>query len=208
MIVQWCVKGMSLPDDATAKAIVDSQNGIICNWWRRVGTIGPSEVRQVLTDVNLDRHVNHYLERDPLTGRPFAESTPFISMSAGTVERDAIAKTNYARRARRTALWFGTDFGRIDHAYLFTCWLLLAPRAAVGVEGVGEEIRDLNSYRRYSAYQTEGEVTAKIAVPANQIQCVERWALDAAQQIFERTWVHQNPGFTPPEQLSNVRELI
>jgi hypothetical protein len=208
MIVQWCVKGMSLTDDATAKELIDSGNGIICNWWRKHGVISPNQMRQILTDVNLDRHVNHFGKSDPMTGRPFSESTPFISMSAGTVERDAVAKTNYARRARRTALWFGTEFGRLDHAYLFTCWLLLAPRPAVGIEGVGEEVRDLNSYRRYSAYQSEGEITAKIAVPANQIQCVERWTLDAAQQLFTRTWVHRNPMFTPPEQLSNVRELI
>lgn len=208
MIVQWCIKGMSLPDDGTARAIIDSGEGIICNWWRQLGRISPSQIGQVLTEVNLDRHVNHFSKPDPLTGRPFSESTPFISLSAGTVERDALAKTNYARRARRTALWFGTDFGRLDRTYLFTCWLLLAPRPAVGIEGVGEEVRDLNSYRRYSPYQTEGEVTAKIVVPANQIQCLERWTLDAAQQLFTPTWVHRNPIFVPPEQLSNVRELI
>lgn len=117
MIVQWCVKGMSLPDDATAKWLIDSGSGIICNWWRRLGAISPDQSRQVLTDVNLDRHVNHFGKPDPMTGRPFSESTPFISMSAGMVERDAVAKTNYARRARRTALWFGTDF--VDWITLF-----------------------------------------------------------------------------------------
>jgi hypothetical protein len=206
--VQWCVKGLSLPGDAAAMQIIDAGQGLICNWWRRLVEISPDQVSQVLTDLNLDRHVNHFESRDLQTNEPFSRSTPFISLSAGTIERDVLTKTNITRRARRTALWFGTEFGQIDHAYLFTCWLLLAPRPAVALQGVGEEVRDLNSYRRYSDFQTEGEVTAKLFVPANQIQCVERWELDQAGEIFRLAWSHPNSDFVAPERLSNVRELI
>lgn len=55
--------------------------------------------------------------------------SPFISLSAGTIERDAAAQTNHVRSARQTALWFGTEFGNETTAYLFTCWVLLAPGA-------------------------------------------------------------------------------
>jgi hypothetical protein len=202
MIVQWCIKGLALPDDQTAKAILDSQQGLVCNWWRTVKTISPNETRSRLTPANLNMHVNHF------TLKSFNWTTPFISLSAGTVERDAAAQTNLVRRARRTALWFGTQFGAASAAYLYTCWIVLAPRRAVEIEGIAEEPRDLNTYRRYSAFQTEGEVTAKILVPDNQIMSCDKWAWSQSRRHLMRVWTERNPRFTAPEQLSNVRELI
>jgi hypothetical protein len=153
-------------------------------------------------------HVNHFTNRDPASGRPFSDETPFISLSAGTFERDAVARTNYVHRARRTALLFGTEFGQRSTAYLYTCWVILAPRPSAEVENVAEEVRDLNSFRHYSPFQTEGEILAKVHVPENHIQSVERWDLDAAESRYRRTGRHVNPWFTAPEQLTNVRELI
>ncbi|QUQ65564.1 hypothetical protein [Kutzneria sp. CA-103260] len=208
MIIQWCVKGLHLPDDGTARSLIDTRAGLVCNWWREVHKISPREIRDRLTPGNIDRHVNHFTENDPATGLPFSRHSPFISLSAGTVERDTLAATNHVHRARKTALWFGTEFGKHEFAYLYTCWVLLAPRAAVRIEGVAEEVRDLNAYRRYSAYQTEGEVAAKVIVPDNQIAACEKWVLDPPANQFRKVWTQQNPRFNPPEILSNVRELI
>jgi hypothetical protein len=208
MIVQWCMKGMSLADDKEARAIIDSRTGIVSNWWRGVKRISPSGRRDKLTAGNLDLHVNHFSDSDPSTGQSFSAITPFISFSSGTVERDSIAKTNYVHTALRTALWFGTNFGASDTAYLYTCWLIVGFRAAVEVEAVAEEVRDLNSYRRYSAYQTEGEVVAKVVVPDNQIQQCQRWTWNRASRTISPGWIQTNPRFTPPNTLSNVRELI
>jgi hypothetical protein len=208
VIVQWCIKGLALPDDAAARGIIDSQGGIVCNWWRAVGTISPSETRAKLNDMNLNYHVNHFKVTDPATSRPFFEQTPFISLSAGTVERDTAAKTNLVHRARKTALWFGTGFGAQDAAYLFICWTILAPRPCIPIEGVAEEVRDLNAYRRYSDVQTEGEVTVKVIVPDNHIKSCEKWVWDRRICEFLLKWEYRNPRFTRPEQLSNVRELI
>jgi hypothetical protein len=208
VFVQWCVKGLALDDDAAARAVIEDGTGIVCNWWRTVGTISPRESRQKLTVSNLDRHVNHFSEPDPASGRPFNEMTPFVSLSAGTVERDRVAQTNLVHRARKTALWFAMDFGRRPTGYLYPCWLLLAPRQSVEVEGIAEEIRDLNTYRRYSHFQTEGEITAKILVPDNHVQCCEKWTLTPDGRCFRREWVYANPRFTLPERLTNVRELI
>lgn len=208
VIVQWCIKGLALADDSSAREIIDSGGGILCNWWRKVGLISPQEVTDQLTPANLDFHVNRFSDVNPHTGRPFSEDTPFISLSAGVVARDAAAQTNHIHRARQTALWFGTNFGTARVAYLYTCWMLVGPRAAVEVQGVAEEIRDLNTYRAYSPFQTEGEIAAKIAVPANQIRSCEKWEWDRSSLGFRQQWEQVNPIFTAPETLSNVRELI
>lgn len=205
MIVQWCVKGLDLPSDDIARSIIDDRCGIICNWWRTVKQISPQERREKLTPGNIDMHVNQFQSIDPVTGLPFCEQTPFISLTAGTIERDAAMKTNRTRRALDTAIWFGTDFGRRRYAYLYRCWVVVAPRPSVEVEGVAEEIRDLNVYRRYSPYQTEGEIAAKIVVPANQIMQCEKWD---ASGVPQPVWTHLNSSFTNPETLSNIRELI
>jgi hypothetical protein len=207
MMIQWCIKGLNLRDDAAAKKIIDERQGLLCNWWRDAHRIRPDQVREKLVPNNLEMHVNQFERPDPATGRPFNEVTPFISLSAGTIERDAVMATNVAHRARRTAMYFGSDFNAESDSYLFLCWLVVAPRRAVAVEGVGEEVRDLNVYRRYSAFQTEGEVTAKIQVPCNQIKQCEKWSMSPAGQLSQQ-WAYRNPAFTRPEALSNIRALI
>jgi hypothetical protein len=208
MIVQLCLKGMSFPDEQDAKRILWSGSGIVSQWWRTVKTISPPEVRLKLTPANLDMHVNHFDEPDPLTNEPFSKHTPFISLTAGTVERDDLARTNIEHSALQTALLFGSDYGRLDVAYVFRCWLIVAPRSAVEIEGVSEEIRDLNTYRRYSAYQTEGEIAAKVIVPDNQIEHCQQWLWDGSPRTLRPGWLQPNPRFTLPSVLSNVRELL
>jgi hypothetical protein len=63
----------------------------------------------------------------------------------GDRRRDAVARTNHVHRARKTALYFGTQFGKQPKAYLYVCWLVLAPRSAAEIATVAEEVRDLNS---------------------------------------------------------------
>lgn len=206
--MQWCVKGMALPGDGVAREVIDNRFGISCRWWQRIDPLPHGDIAAKLTAQNLDLHVNHFESTDPATGLPFCEETPFISLSCGTVERDTAAKTNFVHTARHTALWFGTRFGQEPVAYLYFCWVILAPRSAVAVQGVAEEIRDLNTYRRYSAYQVEGEVAAKILVPANQISRCERWEWNRESKTIRQAWTHSNPHFVRPEALSNVREML
>ncbi|MEW2811905.1 hypothetical protein AB0929_33205 [Streptomyces massasporeus] len=208
MIVQWCIKGLALENDQVARDLIDSNYGICCNWWRRVGRISPKLIRDKLTPQSLDLHINHFTTMDPATGAPFSADTPFVSLSAGTVERDTTAQTNIVHRARITALWFGTEFGKNSECYLYPCWVLVSPRRAVEIEGVAEEPRDLNTYRRYSAFQTEGEITAKVVIPDNQIMGCEKWEWDQNAKMLRMKWFYPNPRFTSPETLSNVRELI
>ena len=209
MFVQWAVKGLALLDDAVARKILEDGQGLPCNWWLRNEELDPADIRDKLTARNLDLHVNHFTAPDPASGKPFNEETPFISLSAGTVERDATARTNFVHRARRTALWFGTNFGRQPTAYLFVCWVILAPRASIEVEHLAEEIRDLNAYRHFSPFQTEGEIVAKIQIPDNHIACCEKWQLDTTKpECYRLVDTYDNPRFVDPHRLTNVRELI
>ena len=97
--------------------IFSTRSGIQCNWWRQVHQITPSEIRDKLNAQNVNMHINHFTVPDT-SGVPFSQETPFVSLSAGTVERDAVARTNYVHRARKTALFFGTEFGQRPTAYL------------------------------------------------------------------------------------------
>lgn len=207
MIVQWCLKGMYFDEEDQAREIIDSRAGLQCNWWRGRSITAP-QIRDKLTDTNLDMHVNHFDELDHRTRKPFSAGTPFVSLSAGTIERDTVVRTNFAHSAYSTALYFGTEFGRRDTAYLFRCWVVVGPRSAVGVESVAEEIRDLNTYRRFSPYQTEGEIVAKIHVPDNQLWGYERWTWNTSRKHLRPESFYLNPRFTHPTQLSNVRGLI
>jgi len=86
MIVQRCLKGIYGINKSDADTILDE--GILCNW-TRYKTGGPptaKEIRTALTANMLDLHVNNYAS--------VQATTPFISLSAGCVSRDALVQAN------------------------------------------------------------------------------------------------------------------
>jgi hypothetical protein len=215
MFVQWCIKGIQgrlghepseaglTPDEAIS--LVRDGRGIICNWWRNVHTISPPAIRQKLNAANLDLHVNNY--------NRIRSETPFISVTAGCVERDALYRTNRIMPAEDIALMFATDNGTRP-GFLFYCWVVAGLKPAVAIENIAEEVRELNSYRSWSAFQLEGELSVKINIPANQIQKIEWWEPEPSGALVQRTgrrnWnpAYQNPVFSPPSDVSNIRELF
>ncbi len=206
MYVQWCVKGISSGADPyspdmfdwdAAKNVLRSEEGIISNWWRKKGRISPNEVAGQLTENNLDRHLHDYGN--------FGPDTPFISLASGSVERDPILAGNFVYSAVDTALEFATDaWGR--PGALFYCWVSVALNPAVEIQGVAEAVRDLNVYHRWSRYQLEGEITAKVHIPANQIKKVEWW--DGSQSMTDPQDTFFNPSFVDPSVVTNVREFF
>jgi hypothetical protein len=64
MIVQWCVKGLSLRHDDHARGIINDGQGLTCPWWRDSVDIDPAEAAGKLTLRNLDLHVNHFTDPD------------------------------------------------------------------------------------------------------------------------------------------------
>lgn len=199
MYVQWFAKGISgqYVSKADAWAMVASGEGILSNWWRAQGSITPAQVQQVLTETNLDRHLHAYAS--------YGGTTPFISVASGCVERDALLQRNWIYSAVDTALEFATDAGAHAGA-VFYGWTIVGLNPAVPLGGVSESVRELNVYRRWSPYQLEGEITAKVHIPANQIERVEWW--DPALSLLSAQDTYDNPDFESPEPITNLRDLF
>ena len=134
-----------------------------------------------LTETNLDWHQNSFNKPDPSHGKqPFSLNTPFISTTAGTVERDTVNRTNTLTPAWKTALFFATDRWKTD-GWLFDCHLFLIGKRAVRVEAFSEELRELNIYTAFSPFYVEGEITAKLVIPTAQIERADFWSLSDAK---------------------------
>ncbi len=212
MIFQHVIKGINGINKATADEIL-LQRGIMCNWWREQETITTSEIISKLNKRNLDWHVNRYNVTDPLTREPFSKNTPFISTTAGTVERDLLRATNVIHSALQVALEFATDGYRSD-GYLFYCYVMVLGQKTVEHMAFAEEIRELNIYTRYSAYQLQGEITAKIYIPSTQIQRYEFYRISDINENLasgERPTSYlenENHNYLAPEDYSNVREIL
>jgi hypothetical protein len=143
------------------------------------------EVPQRLDDFQLALHQNSYYAPDPRFKGKVCDTTPFISLTAGCVQRDDALAANVVHRAHLIAVDFATDFGT-TRGHLFYCWVVANRRPAVAVRNVAEELRDLNSNRPYSAYQLEGEIAAKIDLPAPQILAYQTVEYQAARLVVGR----------------------
>jgi hypothetical protein len=188
--------------------------GIQCNWWRKVHRISPIQIVEKLNERNLDWHLNHYDESDPLMNHaPFHENTPFISVTAGVVERDAFLRRNIVFDPFVTALRFATrDFattGHIFYAYVFTLG-----RQSIELVEFAEEVRELNIYQNFLPFHPEGEITAKVEIRGPQIERWEEYDGPATFQAFmngdlpEPTATQVNSIYAPPEQYCNIRGLV
>jgi hypothetical protein len=124
-------------------------DGLVCNWWRNKpgGTISPREIQDKLSETTLRDHLVAY-ER-------VKDDTPYISTTAGVVERDAARTRNVYFPPLYTALRFATEnFTR--SGYVFHAYVLTLGKKAVNLEEFAEELRDLQTYTQYYAYHPEG----------------------------------------------------
>jgi hypothetical protein len=204
MIVQWCCKGIQDLPVGAVRDILSEPEGLLCRSWFRLNSkaFPISDALRRLTEYDLDLHVNHYNYQDPVTKQRYYEITPFISLSAGCVDRDTTVHTNKTYRAFQTALDFATiaDHNQPNAArrpgWVLVCYVLVSANRAVSIPSVAEEIRELNHNRAYSHWYTQGEITAKINVPAVQILCAVRWdpqppgTYVATNLLFNRKFVH------------------
>jgi len=212
MIIQEVLKGIN-GLNATDVARMFAE-GIQCNWWRKVRFLPAHEVPLRLTDRNLHWHQNRYEDPDPLEGNEvFSRHTPFISTTAGSVEREIFTRTNTLHPAWLEALCFATDFWTSD-GWIFYCSAWILGRKAIGHKAFSEEIRELHIYSDFSPFQPEGEVTAKIEIPPAQIQKAEEWKLSdvltaAGSGVLPApSNTLMNPLYIDPTTYSNVRTAL
>jgi hypothetical protein len=216
MIVQWCCKGLAKVGEAEILEMFSNHVGLICQDWFRSWKTGESfvvkDAMERLSEAGLHRHVNDFSSPDPASGLPFCEVTPFISLSAGCVDRDVQSKTNQVHRALRTALDFATtdyaDPARPPcHGWVLYCYVVLGSNPAVRVPIVAEEVRELNHNRAFSGWYWQGEVAAKLNVPSAQILCAERYEPRPGWSP-RVTKVLVNPGFYHPAALLAERRML
>jgi hypothetical protein len=212
VIIQRVIKGIGNLQDSDVQIIFKS--GILCNWWRTKGYLEQHRVPEKLTDANLDRHRHSFKQPDPNeNNRPFYENTPFISTTAGTVEREVANRTNTVTPAWKIALFFATNRWKVD-GWLFYCQLFLLGKKATPMEYFSEELRELNIYTGFSPFQPEGEVTGKIVIPPAQIERAEFYSLSNARQAWSLGQFPQpvkslaNPNYVKPDDYNNLRELL
>jgi hypothetical protein len=196
-------KTPGLTDEWASEAVAG--RGIICNWWQNKpgGVISPQEIQAKLSESALYDHLVRY---DDVRGE-----TPFLSTTAGTVEREAAAERNVFFPPMYTALRFATrnfsQDGYIVHAYLYTLG-----KKSVELEEFAEEVRDVNTYTAFYAWHPEGEIVAKIMIPARRIEKIERYELKGllgqlnAGRLPAPATVFSEPAvYRDPLQYANVR---
>jgi hypothetical protein len=175
MIFQRVLKGIHSESegergltDKLAKEIV-SGRGLVSNWWRNApgGTISPEQYPGKLTEETLYAHLVDY-DR-------VRKDTPFISMTAGTVEIDTARERNVFFPPLYTALRFATRNFTQD-GYVLYAYVYVLGRKSIELEEFAEEVRDVNTYTSFYAWHPEGEVVAKVHIPARRIERIERYS--------------------------------
>lgn len=202
MLVQWCLKGVawsfSFGDAEALRAL--SHDGLTSNWMRANATRpfdqALRDAHAALSDAALAAHVNAYAT--------VAAGTPYLSLSAGVIERDSRTRLPIHHHAWTTALDFATN-GGTDEGYVFACWVQLPGNPAPELPGFGEEVRNLNLHQRFAWWHHQGEIAAKLVVPPRQIQRVMKFTRTLRQIPLAGGW---NTQFVPPERISNIRGVV
>jgi hypothetical protein len=197
MLIQWCLKGIpeskSFGDPDVAAILND--RGLSSTWLRGAGGTPsdlPAHSQAKLSQHDLDLHVNGFSTAHA--------STAYLSLSAGCVELISPGNT-VTHSALKTALDFATA-GATCKGYVFLCWVLVSPKPAPELPGFAEEVRNLNLFQQFSIFHHEGEIAAKLYVPARQIHSAHKF-----DQGLAHLQQFPNTGFVPPERVSNVLEM-
>lgn len=212
MIFQRVLKGIPAAEPGGSAGMTKAEvqrtlegEGIYSNWWLNAPrrAISPPEKAEKLTEAALEDHLVNY--------EKVRDTTPFISTTAGTVEHDAEGERNPHFPPTYTALRFATRNFTQD-GYVFHAYVFLLGRKSIELEEFAEEVRDVNLYTGYYRWHPEGEIVAKIHIPARRIEKAERYGctglaerldqgeVPAPEQIFVGNDVYRDPW-----QYANVR---
>jgi hypothetical protein len=215
MYFQKVLKGIPELDETEAQSIIDA--GLLSNWWRKAGTITAAETKRYLNEENLMFHLNDYGTPLPaghplaILGGTYGEVSPFISTTAGTIERRDTY--NHLHDPYLTAMRFATKNFR-KKGYIVYAYLMTLGKISIELEQFSEDVRDLHVYQEFLQHQKQGEVVRKIIIPSVQIEKMELYdgksVLKDLKSGIEPTPVNtiSNPTYLPPEDYSNIREVL
>jgi hypothetical protein len=222
MYFQKVVKGIAGLNRIEAEQMVKT-DGITCNWWRKVGTITPAAIQAQLTEKAILCHLNQYddplpsthaLAKPPYSAKTYGNVTPFISTTAGAIQRDKFRQRNIIFPPFLTALRFATNNFRTS-GFIFYAYLCTLGKQAISFEGLAEEVRELHIYQQYLPFHHEGEITAKIIIPSAQIEKAIEYDGRSALQDLRKKQIPSpigtpilNPAYAKPEAYANIRELL
>lgn len=218
MIFQKVLKGISDLKEPEINNIV-SHSGIISNWWRKKGTISNGEIKDELTEQNLMNHLNHYNQSLPAThkwvslGKTYGDVSPFISTTAGAVQRNNAKKVNIIYPSFITALKFATKNFKTEGC-IFYAYLQVLGKESIPLRSFSEEVRELNIYRTFMPFHQQGEITAKIHIPSVAIEKVEIFeGKKAASEIKKGNpptpkKIITNKDYVNPDSYSNIRNYF
>jgi hypothetical protein len=217
MYFQKVIKGINGLSESQAREMITQ--GIICNWWRNAKTISPAGRKAQLIEKNVDLHLNHYGDLLPPghpyghLGKTYGDVSPFISTTAGAIERDEFAEENIIHPPLMTALRFATK-NFTENGTIFYAYVMTLGKKAVELEQFSEEVRELNIYNNYLQFYHEGEIMAKIIIPSVQIEKAEVYLGPTADEDFKADRIPMpyitinNPEYLLPEKYSNIREVL
>lgn len=208
MFFQKFVKGIHGLSDVEADLIL-TRTGIMSNLWRNSpnGTLDVHSAQRRLTERELSLHLDRYNAPHP-DGGQVRDKTPFVSLAAGTVDRQRLLRRNVPRPAHLTALRFATDQFR-GSGHLFFGWVACLEKPSVSLEQFAEDVRDLHSYTAFRRYHLQGEVTAKLCVPPVQLERVERWTpMVPHLPLAVRVWSAYHIDYETPEDHTNLRYVL
>ncbi len=81
------------------------------------------------------------------------------------------------------------------------------------IEAFSEEVRELNIYPGFSPFQPEGEITARLVIPAAQIERAD-FSLADARNVWNNGRLpapaksRSNKNFIQPEDYNNLRNCL
>jgi len=218
MIFQKVLKGIADLQEPEIRNII-SQSGIISNWWRKKGGITNGEIKDELTEQNLMNHLNHYNKKLPVShkwaklGQTYGDVSPFISTTAGAIQRDKAKKMNIIYPTFITALKFATKNFKTNGCIFYT-YLKVLGKESIPMRSFSEEVRELNIYRTFMPYHHQGEITAKIHIPSVAIEKAEIYdGKKAAKELSNGIdpipiKTIMNKDYVNPDSYSNIRNYF
>jgi len=195
MYLQWCLKGIpSSCQFGEQEAKSTLATGIKSNFIRQKKTQDLSNSIAQLSPQKLKGHVNDYANH--------RKDTPYISLSAGCISPSPSGAGVTVNPAWLTAFDFATEGATVE-GYVYVCWTVVSLKPNAELLFIADETRDLNQFRDLWHYHNEGEITAKLIVPTQQIYAYFKINSD----LTIDTW-HMNQHFVAPESVNNIREFI